>query len=122
MTTSVEEPSTLRVGDLRCEYERNPLGMDARRPRLSWKLFSTERGAMQSAYQIRVRDEAGELWDSGKTVSDQSLHVLYGGPALLSAQRCAWQVRVWDASGRPSEWSETASWEMGLLEQPDWRA
>lgn len=36
-TTS--KPS-IQVHDVRCEYEHNPLGIDVREPRLSWKLGS----------------------------------------------------------------------------------
>jgi len=107
---------------LRCEYKTDPLGIGVRRPRLSWVLASTRRGVAQSAYQIRVVDEQGELWDSGKVSSGQSIHVPYGGSALRSGQRCTWQVRIWDEMGRPSDWSEPAHWEMGLLQVGDWQA
>ncbi|MCX6574618.1 MAG: hypothetical protein NTX99_11615, partial [Candidatus Aminicenantes bacterium] len=36
--------------DLRCEYRRDPLGIDAPRPRLSWALTSEGRAVTQSAY------------------------------------------------------------------------
>ena len=115
--------SSIQVQDLRCEYERNPLGIYIREPRLSWKLVSEERGVVQSAYQIRVTDEQGSmLWDTGKVLSDQSLHIPYAGPALSSRQRCTWQVRVWNGQDQPSAWSESAWWEMGLLHTTDWRA
>ncbi len=114
--------SSLRVQNLRCEYQPNPAGIDAREPRLSWQLASDQRGAMQSAYQIQVSDEQGKLWDSGKVLSDQSLHIPYRGPALHARQRCSWQVRVWDKYDRPSAWSEAGWWEMGLLQPADWQA
>lgn len=115
--------SSLRVGDLRCEYQGNPLGIDNKEPRLSWKLVSDQRGAAQSAYQIQVRDGQGDLlWDSGKVPSDQSLHIPYGGPMLRSRQRCVWQVRVWDSQGLSSAWSEPGWWEMGLLDPMYWQA
>src|SRR5438876_9442491 len=99
MTTASN--SSIQVQDLRCEYEHNPLGIDVREPRLSWKLVSEQRGVVQSAYQIRVTNEQGEVvWEMGKVLSDQSLHVPYRGPALQSGQRCTWQVRVWDWQAR----------------------
>lgn len=113
---------TIQVGDLRCEYQNNPLGIDALRPRLSWVLLSDQRGSVQSAYQIRVMDDQGDLWDTGQVLSDESIHVPYGGPPLRSGQRCYWQVRVWDADGRATDWSKPASWEMGLLQAGDWQA
>ncbi|MFN2155038.1 MAG: glycoside hydrolase family 78 protein [Anaerolineae bacterium] len=113
----------LTVQDLRCEYHRNPLGIDARQPRLSWRLSAEHRGAVQSAYQIRVEDQEGnELWDTGKVAGDRSIHVRYEGPPLRSGQRYTWRIRAWDAEDAPSAWSAPAWWEMGLLEPADWRA
>jgi alpha-L-rhamnosidase len=114
---------------LRTEYETNPLGIDARQPRLSWQLQSTQRGVMQSAYQIRVADSEHDLqrgtnlvWDSGKVDSPESIQRGYGGPTLKSRQRYYWQVRVWDGKRHASRWSKPAFWEMGLLQVSDWVA
>jgi alpha-L-rhamnosidase len=72
----------MTVTNLRCEYRANPLGLDTVPPRLSWQLQSDRRGARQTAYQIiaaageqAARNEHSILWDSGKTKSDQSLHI-----------------------------------------------
>ncbi|MFI5008323.1 MAG: family 78 glycoside hydrolase catalytic domain, partial [Solirubrobacterales bacterium] len=115
-----------RVVGLRTEYKENPLGIDARKPRLSWRIESGARGVLQSAYEIRVThggSGSGKVvWDSGKVASDASIHRVYEGPALRSGERYDWQVRVWDGSGSPSAWSAPASWEMGLLEAADWKA
>ncbi|MDQ1300704.1 MAG: alpha-L-rhamnosidase, partial [Chloroflexota bacterium] len=117
------------ITHLLCEYRANPLGMDVRRPRLSWQLRSDRRGAAQTAYQLRAAGDGADLasgkkllWDSGKIASDQSILVPYGGPALRSGQRIHWQVRAWDETGAASAWSEVAWWEMGLLEAADWQA
>ena len=119
----------LRVVGLRTEYRENPLGIDARKPRLSWRIESLGRGVVQSAYEIRVaRSERGlqskgdRVWESGEVASDESIQRPYEGPALRSGERCYWQVRVWDGSGMPSAWSAPAWWEMGLLEPSDWKA
>jgi alpha-L-rhamnosidase len=42
------------------------------------------------------------VWDSGKVAGDQSVHVVYGGPALRSGRRYWWKVRTWDAAGEAS--------------------
>lgn len=119
----------VRPTDLRCEYARNPVGVDAARPRLSWVLESSERSQRQAAYQIRVAATSalldgneGALWDSGQVKSSQSTHVEYGGVPLNSRQQCWWKARVWDAAGNASDWSSPASWEMGLLRADDWKA
>ena len=90
-------------------------------------LESEERGQRQTAYQVlsassleHLAREQGDLWDSGKVASDQSVHVAYGGRPLGSNQSAHWKVRVWDKDGRPTVWSESATWTLGLLEQTDW--
>lgn len=122
-------PEALSVGALHCEYAKNPLGIDALHPRLSWVLSSNERGQRQSAYQILVASTQakadagqGDLWDSGKMASSQSTQVPYQGKPLSSRQRCYWKVRAWDRQGRLSAYSDAARWEMGLLSRSDWKA
>ncbi len=122
-------PSEVRVTELRCEYLVDPLGIDVVQPRLSWKLESQWRGQKQTAYQVLVANEEkrlvenkADLWDSGKIVSDQSIHVVYGGKALASRTRCYWKVRVWDRDDKPTSFSDTALWEIGLLAPEDWSA
>src|SRR5262249_26780291 len=100
----------------------NPLGIDAPRPRLSWKITSTERNTVQAAYQVQVTRAERLIWDSGRTAGDSSVFVEYGGPALESRRRYVWRVRVWDANGRVSPRSEPAFWEAGLLQSSDWAA
>jgi alpha-L-rhamnosidase len=114
---------------LRCEYAIDPLGLGTTRPRLSWALVSERRGEQQTAYRVLVaRTEEtldrnqGDLWDSGRVASDRSVHVAYAGSPLLSRQRAVWKVRVWDRDGRPTAWSPTARFEVGLLRPPDWSA
>ena len=72
------ETSPLEPVDLRCEYLRDPLGIDAARPRLSWALRGGARGERQSAYRVVVATTVekalagtGDLWDSGE-VPDQT--------------------------------------------------
>src|SRR5437762_12628541 len=121
--------TTLSVGGLRVEYLTDPIGIDALQPRLSWRIASAHRNTMQSAYQLQVATKeasvirgANLLWDSGKTTSDASVFVDYGGPPAVSRSRYYWRVRVWDASGHASPWSAVAFWEPGLLQPGDWSA
>jgi alpha-L-rhamnosidase len=116
------------VGDLRCEFLNDPLGIDATQPRLSWQLQSTERGAGQTSYEIlvatspaKLNPDKADLWSSGRIESDQSIQVRYGGRPLGSRQQCLWKVRIWDQNGKASGWSPPAFWSMGLLNPSDWR-
>lgn len=116
------------VIQLICEYKTNPLGIDVLKPRLSWQLASSEKEVMQNAYEIRVAETPAKLnsgkqiWSTGKVNTSQSVGVVYDGPALLSMQRVYWQVRVWDNKNKATAWSETASWEMGILKPTEWKA
>lgn len=114
--------AALEINSQRCEGWENPGGIDVRQPRLSWKLASNQRGVSQTAYQVVVTTPAGELWDSGKVESNQSIEVEYAGKPLSSRQICQWKIRAWDQAGQPSAWSKPATWTMGLLKPDDWQA
>ncbi|MFA6241677.1 MAG: family 78 glycoside hydrolase catalytic domain [Candidatus Hydrogenedentales bacterium] len=129
VTTAMAAESDALVYGLRCEYRSNPLGIDTTQPRLSWKIEAAGRNRAQSAYQILVATspdvlaaDKGDVWDSGKVKSDQSLNILYAGAALASHQACSWKVRVWDEAGKESAWSEPALWTMGILKPEEWTA
>lgn len=118
-----------KVGDLRCEYAINPLGLETPHPRLSWVLTSAERGEKQTAYQIlaasseeKLQAATGDVWDSGKVTSDQSIQFPYMGKPLSSRQQVYWKVRTWDKSGHVGSYSDAGKWEMGLLSPSDWQA
>ena len=119
---------TIRVDRLRCEYRDRPLGIDHPAPRLSWTLESSVRGQKQTAYRVLAASSIkalqygrGDLWDSGKVESNQSVNIIYAGDTLIPRQRCLWKVKVWDKNGESSDWSDPSFWEMGLLKASDWK-
>jgi hypothetical protein len=121
--------AALSPANLRCEYAVNPLGVDAPRPGLFWTVESGERGQRQTAYEIlaatmgkKLAAGNGDLWDSGKVASDETIQIPYGGTELKSSQQVFWKVRVWDMKGKVSAWSGPATWTMGLLHPDDWQA
>lgn len=113
--------TALSVGDLRIDNRTDqPLGVDDTTPTFSWQLSGSGTTATQTAYQVRVSDGGDQpLWDSGQVVGTTQ-QAAYAGPALTSRQDLSWQVRVWDGAGDASAWSESATFEMGLLESSDW--
>ena len=121
--------ANLKAENLRCEYRVDPLGIDITNPRLTWTLDSDQRGQKQSAYQVIVassienlQQNQGDLWNSSKVQSEDSIAVEYNGTALVSYQDCFWKVRVWDKDGIDCGWSSPARWSMGLLKLSDWQA
>ncbi len=127
--TAVRSLAAVSVGELRCEHLQNPQGIDVAQPRLSWLLQSGERDLNQSAYEIlvasneaKLKSGEGDLWSSGKVASDESILIPYAGKTLVSREECFWKIRVWDADGKVSAWSQPALWTMGILATNDWRA
>ena len=114
--------------DLRCEGQREPLGVAAVPPCLSWKLGDSRRGAVQTAYQLLAASRPDllvegkeDLWNSGQVKTAQS-HLVPFGKQVTSGQRVHWKVRYWDQGGQPSPWSEPSFFEMTLLKPEDWQA
>jgi len=114
---------------LRCEYLKNPLGIDVPRPRLSWKTLAAERGVDPAAYQILVgSNDAGikrgsaDVWNSGKVRSRRTAHIPTPASLLKSRTRYFWRVRWWDQGERRSAYSAAAFFETGFLSPKDWEA
>jgi alpha-L-rhamnosidase len=114
---------------LRCEYLESPIGIDEPRPRLSWWLDDERPAEIQTAYHIlaarrpeTLDEDRGDLWDTGSTESSQTCHITYGGRPLTSRQRVWWKVRAFDSDGVGTPWSRATYFEMGLLDNEDWRA
>jgi len=118
-------PTVTRLG---CEQRTNPEGIDTPRPRLAWILESDTPGERQIAYRVvaattaeRLARDEGDLWDSGRVESSDSVGVVYAGKPLVTHGACHWKVRVWGRDGAASPWSEPARWSMGLLAPGDWQ-
>jgi alpha-L-rhamnosidase len=93
--------SAATLTHLRCEYLTNPLGIDVARPRLSWVIESNRRGERQTAFQVLVasseellKKDKGNLWDSRKVESGQSIQLEYAGKPLESRELCYWKVQT----------------------------
>ena len=116
----VVEESSLRVNSA---YD--PLDVDTATPRLSWRLKSDKRGDAQTAVQIQASSsgdfQSADLWDSGKLESADPF-ITYDGAELASRASVHWRVKVWDVDDSGSEWSETAHFEISLLDEEDWDA
>jgi len=120
--------SQTTVVKLRCENKYNPVGVTLQHPDLSWELNASGRGVQQSAYEIRLgtgrqgSSVSRSVWNSGKTLSGESVHVPCGTEVLHAATTYYWQVRVWDNQGHASPWSEPTSFQTGLSVASDWKA
>ncbi len=100
----------MRAIRLKTEHLFDPLGIDIKRPRLSW---NCEGGIKQTAYEI-----VAPKWQSGR-VKSGAMHADYPLP-LSSRERVNWKVRLYDENGEPGEWSE-AFFETGLFTRTLWQ-
>ena len=109
----------VNVDNLRVENLSNPLGIDTAQPRFSWMTTSDEKDVRQTAYQIIVSGDQGEIWNSGKVASDEQLWIPYGGEQLKSGMQCTWRVKVFTNKGETA-WSEPQRFGIGLLKESHW--
>ncbi len=64
----------------------------------------------------------GDLWDSGKVTSSETLQIEYAGKPLASDARVFWKIKLWDAAGTESAWSTPATFSTAIMQAPDWKA
>ena len=119
------EPNIV-VSEIKCNGFEDPLGTD-RIPEFSWINNSSEKGQVQTAFQIIVsssekliRKNSGDIWDSGKKLSGATVWISYQGPELSAGKEYFWKVRVWDGNDKPSAWSSAGKFVTGLFEKNDW--
>lgn len=107
------------ITNLLVENTETPIGLDEATPAFSWQMLAPggARGYAQTAYQIVVEDQNGEVvWDTNKVEDSTSINIRYGGEDLEPATRYNWTVTVWDQKGTAS--SNTSWFETGLM-NPD---
>jgi alpha-L-rhamnosidase len=115
------------ISETLCNYQKTPIGIDSKETSLSWQLHSSRLGVKQTAYRLLVANDStllqgdnGNVWDTKKVSSAQSIQVLYSGKKLASAKTYFWKVKVWDNFGNTSAWSKISHLQMGLLNKTDW--
>ena len=118
--------SPCRAVGLVCEFLTNPLGLETKTPRLSWRLEDSRLDAKQTAYRLvasssadKLAAETYDLWDTGRTDSAETLDIVYAGKKLKSRSAAFWRVMVWDKDGAASAWSDAATFEIGLFGKGD---
>ena len=115
-----EVKPAVNVTNLRVENLTNPQGIDTATPRFSWMTTSDLQDVQQTAYEIVVSGDKGELWNSGKVTSDEQLLIPYAGKQLKSGTFCTWKVKVYTNKGETA-WSEPQRFSIGLLDESKWR-
>ena len=111
----------MKLYDLRTEYRENPIGLTDKAPRFSWKMESEEKDTLQTAYEIKVTDENGNVvWNSGKKASDQSVLIPYEGETLADEMLYKVEVSVADNHGNVEAIEGT--FETGIFDNTEFTA
>jgi Glycogen debranching enzyme len=112
---------------LRVDNREEPMGVTPEQLRFGWQLQSSQRGTMQTAWQLQLAasqdgwdEESALLWDSGKVLSDGQHFIPYQGSPLTSGRRYFWKVRIWDQDGKATPWSDVTSFVTGVFHTSEW--
>lgn len=118
--------SPAKIIDLQCEHLKDPLGIDALQPRLSWRIEDKTTAAIQTAYQLFIstdsallKNEHADVWQTEKQ-NDAAQMITYAGDALQPFTKYFWLVKVWDKDGKLSE-SAIANFETGMISSKNWK-
>ncbi|MGV8093062.1 MAG: alpha-L-rhamnosidase C-terminal domain-containing protein [Mangrovibacterium sp.] len=90
-----------------------------RKPFFGWIVNSEKRNILQTAYQVlvassldNIKTNRGDMWDSGKVQSSQSINISYSGKALKPDSVYFWKVKTWNNLGEESPYSEISQFKM----------
>jgi len=119
----------IQIAHLKTDHQTTPLGFDNPVPEFSWIDQSSERGMLQTAFEIQVSNDQekldagiGNFWQTGKISGNQTFGIPYSGKTLQSFTRYFWKVRVWNQHDEVSEWSQPSWFETGMMKPTDWKA
>ena len=106
----------LQIKEFVVEHQNKPVGIDCEKPRFGWKLCSTQKNVMQSAYRICVYKDGNLEGDTEKVETEESIEVEIPGWRTKPMTEYQVHVTVWDNYGN-CESAET-TFETGRLGIP----
>jgi alpha-L-rhamnosidase len=117
----------VEVTDLETNATAQPLGIDDRNPRFTWRLISDKRAVTQTHYRVLVaskpelvQEGSADVWDSN-TVTSSDPWSMYAGALLRSRTRYYWSVKVQTANGISSNWPRPVWFETAFFNANEWR-
>lgn len=114
------------VYDLKCRNRVDPEGID--KASFSWKIASGQPDMVQSGWEIEIasgesllKRGRADVWRSGPVVSGEQLFIEPRGALLRRGTPYWWRVRIRDAAGETTAWSDPAFFSLGPGPD-DWQA
>lgn len=118
----------LEIKNVQVEQQSNPIGIATAKPRFSWQIISGKRAVKQIAYEIlvasskaKLENNTGDVWSSGKIISDDAILIPYKGKALQSNRYYYVKIKVVTNRGEES-WSRPVFFTIGFVNKVDWKA
>ncbi len=110
-------PANFSLEERHIAIERYQLtAIRSTKPYFGWIMNDTKPNTLQTAYRILVASDTklltqnqGDMWDSGRTVSDNSTAIQYAGKPLQPNTIYYWKVQTWSNHGEESPFSESKS-------------
>lgn len=75
----------------------------------------------KSQEQEKILQGIGDIWDSGKIHSSDSVNIPYEGKELVSNKRFYWAIQLWGNQGNFKDVNEVSYFDTGLSRE-DWTA
>ncbi len=93
-------------------------------PEFCWIVNSTIKDDFQSAYRIllassveKLNNDIGDMWDTEKVKSTESINVEYKGKPLLLKTSYFWKVRTWNKNNEVSPYSSPQRFRTGNIDR-----
>jgi len=110
-------PANFLIDERHTAIERYQLAaIRSEKPYFGWVVNDAKPNTLQAAYRILVASTAellaqnqGDMWDSGRTASDNSTAVQYAGKPLQPDKVYFWKVQTWSNHGEGSPFSAQKS-------------
>ena len=122
--SSEAKPGPGAPSGLLCELLRDPAHavITDQSPEFGWIVNDKRRDARQAAFQVLVatgsnciNSNKGDMWNSGKVISNHSVNIEYKGKPLQPHTEYWWKVKTWDANGRPGPFSNPQKFITGTF-------
>lgn len=107
-------------------YYKNPVGVSDEFLFFSWEIKSQKKNFYQKAYQIIISDDCeniskniGNVFNSGKVYSSNSILININFDNFLSAKKYYWKVKIWDKNNKC--YFSDVSYFVTTLKNGDWK-
>ena len=111
-----------RIYDLQCEYKKNPMQVDIKNPRFSWKVQAEGYNVIQIKWELDVLEQISKrvVWSVSEE-SNRTVHIVYDGEPLQENKKYTWRVKSTLKDGRVLTSSGNDFFETGFFEADIWK-